>query len=81
MTQNFENAIIAFSEWLKENDASYAIFVVKNDRTRFMLDGDTADVISAIATAMIDVEQVRDLIYASTELAESVLNEDKSQYN
>lgn len=81
MNKDFENAVIAFGEWLKENESSYAVFVVKNDRTRFMLDGDTADIISAIATAMIDIEQVRDVVYAATELAESVLNEDKSQYN
>lgn len=81
MKKNFENAVISFGEWLQEQESSYAIFVVKGDKTRFMLSGDTADVISSIATAMINDEQVRQVIAEAIDLAVDVLNEQDKNLN
>lgn len=81
MKKNFENAVISFGEWLQEQDSSYAIFVVKGDKTRFMLSGDTADVISSIATAMINDEQVRQVMVEAIDLAVEVLNEQDKNLN
>lgn len=81
MKKNFENAVISFGEWLQEQDSSYAIFVVKGDKTRFMLSGDTADVISSIATAMINDEQVRQVMTEAIDLAVEVLNEQDKNLN
>ncbi len=81
MKKNFENAVISFGEWLQEQESSYAIFVVKGDKTRFMLSGDTADVISSIATAMINDEQVRQVMVEAIDLAVEVLNEQDKNLN
>lgn len=81
MKKNFENAVISFGEWLQEQDSSYAIFVVKGDKTRFMLSGETADVISSIATAMINDEQVRQVMAEAIDLAVEVLNEQDKNLN
>lgn len=79
--KDIENAVISFGEWLQAQKASYAIFVVKDDRTRFMLSGDTADVISSIATAIIDDKQVRQVFVEAMDLAADVLNEQNKNLN
>lgn len=81
MKKNFENAVISFGEWLQEQESSYAIFVVKGDHTRFMLSGETADVISSIATAIINDEQTRQVILEALDLAAEVLGERDKNLN
>lgn len=68
-----ENAVISFGEWLQEKDVSYAMFVVMGDRTRYMLSGETEDVISSLATAIIQDEQTRQIVMESLNLAAEVL--------
>lgn len=81
MKKTFENAVISFGEWLQEQDSSYAIFVVKGDKTRFMLSGDTADVISSITTAILNDEQVRQVIVEAVNLAAEILDEQDKNLN
>ncbi len=70
---NVANAANAFGDWLQEQESSYAIFIVKGEHTRFMLYGDTADVISSIATAIIDNEQARHVVMEALKLAADVI--------
>lgn len=81
MKKDIENAAISFGEWLQENDASYAMFVIMGDKTRFMLNGNTEDVISSIATAMISDELTRNVILEAVSLAADVLNEQNKDLN
>lgn len=81
MNKDIENAVISFGEWLQEKDASYAVFVVVGDRTRYMLSGDTGDVISSIATAIINDEQTRQVIAEAMNLAAEVLDEQSEKLN
>lgn len=81
MNKDIENAVISFGEWLQEKDASYAVFVVVGDRTRYMLSGDTGDVISSIATAIINDEQTRQVIVEAMNLAAEVLDEQSEKLN
>ena len=73
MNKNIENAVISFGEWLQEKEVSYAMFVVMGDRTRYMLSGETEDVISSLATAIIQDEQTRQIVMESLNLAAEVL--------
>lgn len=71
--KNIESAVISFGEWLQEKEVSYAMFVVMGDRTRYMLSGETEDVISSLATAIIQDEQTRQIVMESLNLAAEVL--------
>jgi len=79
--KNIESAVISFGEWLQEKEVSYAMFVVMGDRTRYMLSGETEDVISSIATAMISDEMTRNVILEAVSLAADVLNEQNKDLN
>lgn len=81
MNDKIESAAISFGEWLQENNVSYAMFIVAGDHTRFMLSGDTKDVISSIATGMVDDEQTRQVIVEAVNLAAEVLEERNKDLN
>lgn len=59
---NFDNTVLAMSEWLDERMDGYLMLLTKDGQSGMIMNGEADDVIDALASGMVDHEELRSIV-------------------
>lgn len=73
--KDFDNTVLAMSEWLDERMDGYLILVTKNGANGMIMNCESEDVADALASGMIDHPSLRQIVLEAVALAMEQLGE------
>lgn len=67
--KDFDNTVLAMSEWLDKKMDAYLILLSKDGGNGMILNGDSDDVVDALASGMVDHKELRTIVLQAVGLA------------
>lgn len=68
-SKDFDNTVLAMSEWLDERMDGYLILLTKNGANGMIMNGNDDNVVEALASGMEDHPELRDIVLRAISLA------------
>ena len=69
MSKDFDNTVLAMSEWLDERMDAYLMLLTKDGASGMIMNGESDDVIDALASGMVDHEELRAIVLKAVGVA------------
>ena len=73
--KDFDNTVLAMSEWLDERMDGYLILLTKNGANGMIMNGESEDVADALASGMIDHPELGEIVLQAVAMAMQELSE------
>jgi hypothetical protein len=74
-SKDFDNTVLAMSEWLDERMDGYLLLLTKDGQSGMIMNGDDEDVAEALASGMVDYEELRAIVLRAVGMAMHILAE------
>lgn len=68
-SKDFNNTVLAMSEWLDERMDAYLMLLTKDGASGMIMNGESDDVIDALASGMVDHEELRAIVLKAVGVA------------
>jgi hypothetical protein len=68
-SKDFDNTVLAMSEWLDERMDAYLMLLTKDGASGMIMNGESDDVIDALASGMVDHEELRAIVLKAVGVA------------
>lgn len=75
MTKDFDNTVLAMSEWLDERMDAYLIILTKDGGSGLIKNGENDALVESLADGMVDHPELRQIILEAVALAMEQLGE------
>lgn len=72
--KDFDNTVLAMSEWLDERMDGYLMLLTKDGQSGMIMNGDDDDVTEALASGMVDHEELRAIVLRAVGMAMHEIN-------
>ena len=69
MKEDFNNTVMAMSEWLDGRMDGYLLLLTKDGQSGMIMNGETEDIVEALASGMVDHDELRAIILKALGLA------------
>ena len=73
--KDFDNTVLAMSEWLDERMDGYLMLLTKDGQSGMIMNGEADDVTEALASGMVDHEELRAIVLRAVGMAMHELDE------
>lgn len=73
--KDFDNTVLAMSEWLDERMDGYLMLLTKDGQSGMIMNGESDDVTEALASGMVDHEELRAIVLRAVGMAMHELDE------
>lgn len=73
---DFDNTVLAMSEWLDQRMDAYLILLTKDGASGMIMNGEADDVIDALASGMVAHPELREVILSAVAVAMEELDAD-----
>lgn len=68
-SKDFDNTVLAMSEWLDERMDGYLLLLTKDGQSGMIMNGNDDNVVEALASGMEDHPELRDIVLSAISLA------------
>lgn len=68
-SKDFDNTVLAMSEWLDKRMDAYLMLLTKDGASGMIMNGESDDVIDALASGMVDHEELRAIVLKAVGVA------------
>ena len=66
---NFDNTVLAMSEWLDQRMDAYLMLLSKDGQSGMIMNGDTDDIVESLASGMVDHKELRAIVLKAVGMA------------
>lgn len=66
---NFDNTVLAMSEWLDERMDGYLMLLTKDGQSGMIMNGDPDDIVESLASGMVDHKELRAIVLKAVGMA------------
>lgn len=69
MARDFDNTVLAMSEWLDERMDAYLMLLNKSGQCGMIMNGEGDDIVESLASGMVDHEELRAIVLRAVGVA------------
>lgn len=66
---NFDNTVLAMSEWLDQRMDAYLMLLSKDGQSGMIMNGDADDIVESLASGMVDHKELRAIVLKAVGMA------------
>lgn len=67
--KDFDNTVLAMSEWLDERMDAYLMLLSKDGQSGMIMNGDADDIVESLASGMVDHKELRAIVLKAVGMA------------
>ena len=74
--KEFDNTVLAMSEWLDQRMDAYLILLTKDGASGMIMNGESDDIVDSLASGMVDHPELREIVLKAVGLAMHQIEEE-----